>query len=349
MSGFYKNVFLLLGTIIGAGIFSLPIALKSAGWLVFIILLLVLAFISIKINAYYRKVVESVEDRHQLMGYVQLILGNRWKYLAIFLHLFSIFGALLAYLIIAGDFLSELNIQTPEVNSFLFFLVAACLLLFAGRFLESLDVVFTVAKVILLLVLIVISATNLSKIDVPIVGSEPFFAYGAILFAQSGFSIIPELKPDKKINLSISSSQTLVLLIYLFFGFGLAGFLKGQSYTFAETWQKFVFNLSGVFAVFTPYLMLSWTGYDTFNKDLNFVKKDALILVTIIPLLLFLFGFKSFMAVVSLTGGVSLGGIGILICRMYDRKFKNKESWLIILIQIIFLFGILAELFQFLR
>ena len=58
MSPFYENIFLLLGTIIGAGIFSLPIALKQSGWIFFLITIIGLEYLLAKVNSFYREIVD---------------------------------------------------------------------------------------------------------------------------------------------------------------------------------------------------------------------------------------------------------------------------------------------------
>jgi amino acid permease len=345
-----KNVFLLLGTIVGAGIFSLPLALRSGGYLPFVIILVVLSFFTVKINTYFREIVESSPERHQLKGYAAQILGIRWSNLTLFLHLFSIFGSMLAYLILGGEFMSKINIQSPENNSFIFWAGSAALLLFAGRALEIIDVLFTFLKMILLAIVIYLSLTVKTNPTVlSAVGPEVLFCYGAILFSITGFSIIPELKKDERIKQTISLTQAVVFVFYALFAFITFSLVKGDTLAFLVPWQNSLFSSAGIVSVFTPYLMMAWVAYDSFDKDLGFSKKDSLILVTVIPLLLFLFGFQNFMAVVSVTGSISLGGIGIIISRMYQKQFPGKETKLNYLIQLVFLAGVVAEVIQFIK
>ena len=344
------NLFLLLGTIIGAGIFSLPIALAKTGFLVFFPFALALGYLLGKTNTLYREIVESTRERHQLPGYVKRLLGNKLSFVSVICLLFSTLGALLAYLILSGEFIAKIVPVSPAIGSWIFYAVVFVMLFFGGRNLEILDIFMTIVKVILLAAVILItfspSAFYESLTFVPSNFSIKaiFLAYGSDLFALTGFSIVPELKKDKGINSSIWAAQGISVLIYVLFALNVRGFVNGESFSLPGLVTTALFNLAGVFGVLTPYLMLSWVSYDLLDKDLGFPKKEALILTLVVPLLLFLIGLNDFMAVISVSGGVFLGAIAILIARMYETKFPGKHTLLIRIIEIVFAVGGLVEI-----
>lgn len=346
MSPFFENLFLLLGTIIGAGIFSLPIALRNAGWVYFFIFILALSVILAKVNLFYREIVEKVKERHQFPGYVNIILGPAAAKLAVLLILFSTLGALVAYLIIGGSFLSAVIGTTPWSGSIIFFAVVFCILLFTGKKLEAFDVLFTIIKLILLAVIIITTSKDLVTFSlrfIPTVGESPMSAYGAILFSLTGLSIVPELKKDSAIDKSMYIAQLLVLAFYIFFAVSFYPYFSSNGIVF----KNMLFDITGVFAILTPYLMLSWVGYDLFNKDLNIPKRTSLLAIVCIPLVLFLAGLQSFMSIISLTGGVFLGGTALLIAIMYKKRFPGKHGILIPIIEMIFLLGIIIQVWLF--
>lgn len=351
MSNQHKNLFLIIGTVIGAGIFSLPFALKSAGTIPFLLLVVLIGYLLVKVNFFYREIVESTEERHQLAGYARNILGLRASQIAVFLLLFSTYGACLAYLILGGDFLAGIVPIRPLMGSLIFFVVAAAVLLFSGRTIEAWDVVFTIIKSVLLIFIIGLSVGHLlyNKIDltVPFVGSNPFLGYGTILFALSGFSIVPELKKDEKLRLTMYSAQFLIIVLYILFAFANAPLLAGSVISFPFTIQKILLNITGVFAVLTPYLMLSWVGYDLLNKDMGLDRRSSLVVTTLLPLLLFLLGLQNFSKIIGLTGGVFLGGIAILIAIMYEKLRPGRDTLLVKIIQGVFFMGMVAEIVVF--
>ncbi len=337
---------MLLGMIIGAGLFSLPIALRDAGVPLFLGLVTVLAYFMAKVNGFYREIVDHTSDRHQLPGYVKMVLGRHWATLSASLLLFSTFGALIAYLILSGNFMSQIAPVSPFTGSMIFYGTAFVFLFFAGKSLESWDVFFTFLKMVLLVIVI---AVALLSLDAPralanVLPAKPLIAYGSVLFALTGFSIVPELKKDKGIKRSIYAAKIIASLVYLMFAFSLVMFLEGDKYVFNNAALTLLFNLAGVFSVFTPYLMLSWVAYDLFNKDLLFGKKESLLLSLAVPFFFFIIGVNDFMTVISVTGGVFLGGIVVIICRMYQKKFPGQNTLFINLIQAVFFLGVVAEI-----
>jgi len=344
-----RNLFLLLGTIIGAGIFSLPLSLGRTGTVIFLILNLGLGYLLGQVNWFYHQVIEKVRERHQLPGYVRKILGERASFAATICLLFSTFGALLAYLILSGEFLSKITPLSSIQGSWVFYFAVALMLFFGGRHLEVLDVFMTIVKVLILGVVIlftfdpVVFKSSLTYWPSGLGFKNLLLAYGAILFALTGYSIIPELKKEKAIRRSINYAQLTSVIIYVFFALNLFPFVQGAGFVLGNSLQSFLFNLAGVFGVLTPYLMLSWVSYDLLDKDLGFPKKEALILTLAAPLLLFLIGMHDFMAVLSVSGGVFLGVIAILIAQMYAQKFPQQNSWLVRIIQLVFALGAVAE------
>lgn len=348
MSPFFENIFLLLGTVIGAGIFSLPIALKQAGWIFFLIMIVGLELFLAKINSLYRDIVDNTKEKHQLPGYVRHILGERMSKVASVLLLFSTFGALLAYLIIGGTFTGNVFGVSSWSGSILFYVLVVFITVFAGKKIEAFDVIFTCIKVVLLFFIILTSFSRLTMFSmrfVPFIGENPLSAYGSILFALTGISIIPELKKDKHTHTAIYIAEFIVLLFYLLFSIALFPYLSTGKFIF----KNILFDITGVFTILSPYLMLTWVGYDLLEKDLSVHKPKALLFVMGIPLVLFLFGLQSFMKVISLTGGVFLGSIALIITMMYQKKFPKKHTLSITVIQIVFIIGVILEFVQFLK
>ncbi len=327
----------------------MPFALRDAGLLVFVALLFLLAFFMARINYFYRQVVDAVKERHQLPGYVEKILGKREKFFASLLLLFSNYGALLAYIILGGNFISGFSGITAQSASLLFWLLATAALLLLGKWLETLDVVLSLLKIILFALIIGVSFVFVRlPANLPLIGTDPLFAYGQILFTLTGFSIVPELSKDKHMAWSIYTASLIVSLLYLSFALFLFPFVEGSGFVFRERVLNILFNLTGSMAVLTPYLMLSWVGYDLFNKDFGFEKKSALVLTTTIPLFLFVLGIHNFSSVISFTGAVFLGGLAVLINRMYRKKFPEKDHALNLLVETVFIVGIILELYHFL-
>lgn len=340
---------LIFGTTVGAGVFSLPIALQNAGAIPFILIAVVVAYLTAQINILYRRVIEHTGEKHQLPGYAGLILGRRIGRLAVLLLLFATAGALLAYLILGGGFLSNLLGTQPEVGSFILAATAAVLLFVDGHKLESIDGFLTIAKIGLIIVLGAIGLEALAAHpSVPLMGPQPFLAYGTILFAMTGFSIMPELHKTGDERQTIALSQILIGVLYVFFAFSLYPLTSGGGAIMMDSvFKRVIFDIAGLCAVFTPYLLLGVIGVDIFVRDLGLSVRSAKTLMVCIPLLLFALGLQSFTKVLSLTGGVFLGGIAIIIASMYAKTFPRKNIILVNVIRLVFIAGLLYEIVRF--
>lgn len=350
MSPVLQNILLIFGSTVGAGIFSLPVTVHKAGLFPFMVFMILLSILTAYVNLLYREIVEHTPGKHQLPGYAKLILGDQASHFTVFFILSSICGSLLAFLILGGTFLGNLTGISSDAGSMIFFSVVFLLVYFDGKHLEKIDMIMSIVKMVFLLVLVMISVTTLTSgkaFAIPFMGERPFYAYGSTLFALSGFTIIPELRRNKYMKKSIFSAQIGISLLYVFFGICLFPLLSGNQLMFTEDWKRYVFDIAGVSAVFTPYLLMTWVGYDIFSKDLHFSKRASLILILCIPLILFLSGLQSFSSILSLTGGVFLGGIAILISKMYREKFPSKHVIANLVIQIIFLGGVIYEIYKF--
>lgn len=350
MALFVQNILLILGTTIGAGIFSLPLALRQAGLPGFVGLVIVIMLLIYQTNSFYREIVDSIKEKHQFAGYVRMVMGKRMSRVAAILLFISTCGALLAYLILAGKFLSQVIPVSPEWGTYIFITLVVLSLLTGRKRMEVMDSVITLVKIILLMVMVAFGLSRFSPgsaAALPVLGSDPFVAYGSVLFAMTGISIIPELKRDSRLKPALFISETLIAALYILFAVCFYGFLNGDKYVLGAGLETVLFNVTGFVTVLTPYLLLSWVGYDFFSKDLQFKEKDSLMLITIIPVALFMFGMHSFLDVISLTGGVFLGSIAVIICQMYRKKFTGRHTVSTYVIQAIFVAGILLEIVRF--
>lgn len=346
MSVVFHNMFLLIGTIVGAGIFSLPVALKQAGSVYFIGLMIGLTFLLGSVNILYREIVDSYREKHQLPGYAHKILGKTAARIATLLLFFSTAGALLAYLIIGGTFAAGILETSAVGGSVVFYAGVVLLVLNAGSHLEVFDIAFSVIKMVLIALLIGVafaSPVHFPLHTIPLFGNHPALAYGSILFALTGVSIMPELTKSRDIPQSVWYASSLILAVCTLFAFGYYGFITESGAVMRDP----LFDLTGVFIILTPYLMLSWVAYDLLRKDLGVSHTSSLLITHGLPAVLFLLGLQSFTEVLSLTGGVFLGAIAVLITIMYRTKFPGKHTALITAIQAVFVVGMVLEILRF--
>ena len=95
-----------VGTIMGVGLFALPYVGSKSGFIVIFFYLLQIGCIAATINIFYGEIASKTKGMHRLPGYAEMYLGAKAKPVAFVVKTFAIFGSLLAYLIIGGQFLS---------------------------------------------------------------------------------------------------------------------------------------------------------------------------------------------------------------------------------------------------
>lgn len=293
-----KNIFLLTGTVIGAGIFSLPFVFQKTK-ILFHILLIIFTAITVYVSKIYVEVIKASKEKDQLPVYLKKFLGEKIARVSLFLFIFSLIGALTGYLTL---------IQFVIKNLVFFIIPIWFILLFKKNLTEEINDVLTLILILLLGILIskqlpnefltnLFSFPDSKEITLKNIAT----AYGVILFSLTGFSIIPELDFNKKINLSILLSYFIVLIIYSLFALT-------QSNV-----SSFIYKTTVIFAIITSYIPLSIALEETFEKDLNFKTSIAKVLTLTLPLIFTMFLHENFIKAFSITGGIFIALLQILI------------------------------------
>ncbi|TSC80013.1 MAG: putative amino acid permease, partial [Parcubacteria group bacterium Gr01-1014_29] len=121
---------LLVGVIIGAGMFVLPYTIARAG-IVWGSVHAGIAFAVLTfIHLLYGGIVFSTPGTHRLPGYAKIYLGKWAKNVSFLSALIGFYGALLVYGLLGGVFLAGLAGGDSSLWSLLFFAVGGCILFF---------------------------------------------------------------------------------------------------------------------------------------------------------------------------------------------------------------------------
>jgi len=233
---FFYATAILIGTIVGAGMFGIPYVVAQSGFLIGAIFLLILTAVSLLLHLIYGEIVCRTQEKHRLVGYAGYYLGEKGKIIITFSFLLGLYGALLVYIIISGEFLSA--IFSPLIGgsafiySLIFFIIGA-LVIFKGLILiERIELIMAL---FLILVVFLIFFTGLPHLDISnlkTINLKYFFLpYGVILWALGGGSAIPEikevLKTDgkkyKKIIILGTIIPAILYLLFMFIVVGVAG------------------------------------------------------------------------------------------------------------------------------
>ena len=359
----------LSGTIIGVGLFALPYVTLKVGFWVILGYFLVLGALVILIHSFFGELALKTPDFKRLPGFAKLHLGNWGEKAAFISTILGIFGAILAYLIVGGEFLTEL--LSPIFGggnlfwTIVYFLAGAILIFFGIKAISRVELWGLILFFVVLILIFfrgkyLINIENLFFIHPSSIISHWFLPYGAILFSLWGATLIPEIEEmlgeRKELMRKIIPIAILIpALVYLFFIYLILGITGPQTTESALTGLRNflgdgIVSLAlffGVLTTFTSFIALGLTLRKVFWYDLKIEKNFAWLITCFFPLILFLIGVKQFIPVISFVGGVMLGIDGILILLMY-RKIKPKQILVYPLFLILF-GGIIYEIIYFLK
>lgn len=370
---FLRATAVLVGTMVGVGIFGIPFSFAKAGFWIGFLFLIGIGLLTLFLNFIYGEIILRTHQPHQLVGYTKLYLGDIWKRIIFFSIILNTYAALLAYVIIAGEFLPNVlsRVFYSSSNSFSiwFFAIASLLVLFGIRTVAWIELVLAG---LFLAVIILILGFGVGSIDISnfsAVNQEFwFFPYGVLLFAFSGLSAIPiqrQILGNMEGNLkrSILSAVVFVGILYFIFAFTVLG-ISGES-TSPDAISGlvdhlggpivFLGSLFGVLAVRTSYLMLGTALLQIFTLDYGFNRKIAWLLVILPPFALFLGGLRNFIDVISLAGAVAIGLEAFVLVFVFMRSKTHGDripeyslkvpAWSLYLLSLVFVGGIVYTFF----
>jgi len=370
ISNFLKAWATFTGTIVGVGIFGLPYVAMKAGFFVVLFYFLVVIFLAIIVHFLLGEVARDTHKIARIPGYAEEYIGPRTKKFAFVVSSLALIGALLAYLIIGGDFLylflKESLGGLSIFYTFFFFLAGAYLIYRGIEIISRFELIMLVIFVLLLLFFLCRA--------LPFIQSEHFttfnprfitFPYGIVLFALWGVALIPEVKEmverDRRkliwvIILGILASA----LCYLVFIFAILGASGPQTSQNAISGFAFILGdriiaigyFFGIIATFTSFITLGLTLKKIFWYDFKIPERISWGLTCFIPLFLYLIGLKDFIEVIGITGAVMLGLEAIIVIFIYknfiQKRFQRPTPWWIYPLIISLIVGIGFEIIYFL-
>jgi len=337
---FLYGTAILIGTIIGAGIFGIPYGVAQSGFLIGAIFLLVLTIISTLMHLIFGEIVCRTKGKHRLVGYADRYLGKWGKRIITFSLLISFYGALLVYIILGGKFLSTIFSSSLGGSSFVYsliFFIIGTLAVFKGLALTKKLELFMSLFLIIVIFLIFFSGFSHLDIDnLKFINLKNFFLpYGIILWALAGSVAIPEmmeaLKMDgKRFKKAIIIGTLIPAGLYFLFMFTVVG-ITGLT-TSPEAIDglvpylgKAIIILGAVFgalAGMTSFFILGISLKKLFWYDYKMNKNLSWFLVCSVPLIGFLLGLREFIPIIGFLG-VVLGAVeGTAIVLIYKKAKK---------------------------
>lgn len=337
---FWLAVFSLVGTTIGAGIFSLPYAFFKSGFIIgaaeFIILVGAVLLIQLMVG----EIALRTRGKKRLIGYADEHLGSGWRFFVSISVIFGGMGVLLVYLILGGRFLSFITGGGVFTSSLIFFIFWFLFILVQPKTFGKAEFIFGFLVISIIILILSFNAGYINFNNFKGLNVDNFLLpYGVILFAISGFYVIPEMEDimqaeKHKLKKAIIYGTLIPAIIYLFFVFivlGVSGPLTSEDAIsgLARALNSRTIILSGsllgLLSVFGASLSLGLYLKETLWYDFKLNKWLSWFLVGLAPLTLFMLGARNLITVISIVGALFFAFQAAVVLLIH-RKSKLSET-----------------------
>lgn len=368
---YWRSVAVMVGGIVGVGVFGLPFVFAQSGYATGLAFLAALGLAMLVLNLMYGEIVLQTPGRHRIGGYVAEYLGEGWGRVATLSVVATVSGAMLAFMIVGGGFLHGL--LSPMLGGGVepyAFAMAALVAVASSRGLKLASRIeaLVVASLLFLFVLLALAALPHASPGRLLTGAGWSFApYGAVLFSLSGIGIVAEMRDvlarqERLLPKAVVAGLAIVLALYALFTAsvvaalgegttpvaldGLVGLL-GRPF-FALT------SALGTLTVFSIFLTNAVQLQNLLCVDAGASRRVAWTLSCLAAPALYLMGARDFIAVIGFVGAVFGGIIGLFILATYEAMRRSrwcKEHRCLdvpvavsALIAVSFIIGIVAEI-----
>ena len=346
---YIKGIGMLIGLIVGAGMFAIPYAFAQAGIFWGLLHLIVTFLIVLLLHQWYGEVSFYTKGRHRFTGYVEIFLGRKAKALALLTTLGAFYGSLLVYGILGGKFLANFyavfNGFSPFFFSLAIFALGGFLTMFKLNKIAEINFYLTMPIFGFIIYFFVVSLPHIQLSNFHFSGnlfanSDWFLPYGIWLFALTGFSALPETrdiffgKPVKHFKRVIWISLAFSAVFYVVFAYSIIRVsgrattqdaLSGAALVLGSK-ALIVGSIIGFLAVFTSYVALAIDLKNIFIFDYKRSKSFAWLIGALPPPILYLLGINGLAATLGLIGTFGMGTLGIFIILMRRKMAKTLKE-----------------------
>lgn len=341
----------LVGTIIGAGVFTLPYVANLSGLLLAFLWLIIVSFIILFLHLAFGEIVLRTPANYRLPGYTGYYLGTPAKKFILITTFLTFSISLLIYLLLGTEFFNLIlkNLSIKNLEPSLIFLVLW--LLFNLSILDKSNTLaakinFYLSFVLVFLFLVIaffaLPHLNLDRINF-FYSYNKFgwlIPYGVFFYALNGAVAVPEaISILKKKNLLNKAKRVIKIgtlipaLIYLIFIISVLG-ISG-----ANTSREAISGLVGVLgkpiiivgalvgflAVSTSYLIFATYIKNSFINDFNWTPFISYLVVILGPIVFYLCGLQNVIKLISFIGGMIGGLEGVMIILILQKAKERKE------------------------
>ncbi len=330
---------LAISTTIGAGVLGLPKAFFLVGPAGIAIGLVVALFLLI--SAYMLADLLKRESKPvQIPALIADYLGQKWKYFVYLTLIFSMYGALSAYLIGFGDQLEVLIGLAPLMGGLFLFLFGAFVVFKGTRLIEDINLPISALMVAFLVGVALLNLLNFRgfEFSAPTVKAGMQFA-GTMLFALFGLNILPEINylTKGRAKLAYTLSTLVCFFLYLLFAVTTVGVLGSETTglgtaglaSFYGGAYNLAISIFTLFALLTSFLGIGLGMRHIYEYDFRLPRLGATLAVVLPPLAIFLsagYTGVSFLGILGLAGELTLPLFTLTISYAYYRASDLIET-----------------------
>jgi len=347
-----EAIAVLVGTIIGAGVFTLPYIAANSGVLIAISWLIIVCFIIIFLHLCFGEIILRTKEDYRLPGYIGHYLNSSAKKFVLLITFLTFAFSLLIYLLLGSQFLGIIinslfseNIFPQGLIMIFLWLCLSLIILTNGKKLSKINFYLSFLLLCLFLVIIVFAqpyfkAENLNFFEF----SNKWgwlIPYGAFFFALSGMVAVPEaIKVLEKRQINKNQIKKVIILgtlipafCYLAFMVIVAGVSGFQTTVEAIQGLKGILGSGiillgaglGFLAVVTSYLIFGSYIKNSFINDFGWSSFISHFLIIIGPILIYLLRLENLIKLISFTGGMLGGFEGIMILLVLKKAKKQSD------------------------
>jgi amino acid permease len=341
---FVQATTVLVGAMVGVGIFGIPFAFAKAGFWLGMAWLVIVACITGAFTWAYSQLIDATPGLHQITGYATMWLGAWGRRVATLAQLVGSYGALLAYMIVAGGFLHNVLSQVitipPVWYSLGFVAFWSVAIVGSVRNIATFEVVLVALYSTIIVSLLGVGMPHVSWTQLTSVTWEFWhLPYGVLMFAFSGIAAVPvqysilSARPQL-VNRSITTAIVIVSVLYTFFALtvvGISGDITSPDaftglYDVLGPTVVMIGSLLGILTTSTSFVMLGAALFETFTLDYRVPRLAAWGLTIVPPVGLFLSGLRNAIDVIGLAGGVAIGVQCVVILLAYLAMLRATIS-----------------------
>ncbi len=358
------SVGLLAGTIIGAGIFSIPYVFAQAGWAISLFYLFGFSIFVAIAHIFYADVILRTPERHRMPGYVRRYFGPAGFYASLAPVLLGMFFTLAVYLALAPSFFALFFGAESGIEMALIFWLSASLVVFLSISIIARAEFLATAGILTVLILVAFSTTPGGEYAVsdgvarffqlsPFVLPALLFPFGPVLFSFAGRTAIPPVVEYLKsayggrasgatfnriVRSAILLGTLLPAIAYLLFVFGIFGVSENiapdavSGIDIQQAGVRGLIGILGIGVIWSSYIVIGKNIVDTLTLDVHIPLFLVIPLLFFLPPVLFILGGGNFFILVALTGGIFLA-IEQMIILMLWRKTNSSGFFLLPLLR----------------